>query len=92
MRKERLAKPEAVKRFRREIKATAALAHANVVMAYDADQSGDVHFFAMEYVDGVTLDHLVGDKGPLPARRRLRVCSPGRPRTPARPRTRTGPP
>jgi eukaryotic-like serine/threonine-protein kinase len=66
MRRERLANPEAVKRFRREIKASAALAHENVVMAYDADQSGDVHFFAMEYVDGVTLDRLVGDKGTLP--------------------------
>jgi len=66
MRRERLANPEAVKRFRREIKASATLAHENVVMAYDADQSGNVHFFAMEYVDGNTLDSLVRDKGPLP--------------------------
>lgn len=66
MRKERLANPEAVKRFRREIKASAVLAHENVVLAYDADQSGEVHFFAMEFVDGVTLDRLVQDKGPLP--------------------------
>jgi serine/threonine protein kinase len=66
MRKERLANPEAVKRFRREIKASAVLAHENVVLAYDADQSGEVHFFAMEFVDGVTLDRLVQEKGPLP--------------------------
>jgi serine/threonine protein kinase len=66
MRREKLANPEAVKRFRREIKASAALAHENVVMAYDADQSGDVHFFAMEYVDGTTLDKYVQEKGPLP--------------------------
>jgi len=66
MRRERMANPEAVKRFRREIKASASLAHENVVMAYDADQSGDVHFFAMEFVDGTTLDRLVRDKGPLP--------------------------
>src|SRR5437588_4216911 len=38
----------------------------NVVRAYDADQSGDVHFFAMEFVDGTTLDRLVRDRGPLP--------------------------
>jgi serine/threonine protein kinase len=66
MRREKLANAEAVRRFRREIKASAALAHDNVVMAYDADQSGDVHFFAMEYVDGTTLDRYVQEKGPLP--------------------------
>src|SRR4051812_30781984 len=66
MRKEKMANPEAVKRFRREIRAAATLAHENVVMAYDADQSDDVHFFAMEFVDGTTLDRLVRNKGPLP--------------------------
>jgi serine/threonine protein kinase len=66
MRKEKMANPEAVKRFRREIRAAASLAHENVVRAYDADQSGDVHFFAMEFVDGTTLDRLVRDQGPLP--------------------------
>lgn len=66
MRREKLKNPEAVKRFRREIKASASLAHENVVMAYDADQSGDVHFFAMEFVDGATLDRIVQEKGPLP--------------------------
>jgi eukaryotic-like serine/threonine-protein kinase len=66
MRKEKLAKPDAVKRFQREIRAAATLAHENVVMAYDADQAGDVHFFAMEFVDGTTLDQMVKDRGPLP--------------------------
>jgi serine/threonine protein kinase len=66
MRKEKLAKPQSVKRFHREIRAVATLAHENVVMAYDADQSGDVHFFAMEFVDGTTLERLVEEKGPLP--------------------------
>ena len=66
MRKEKLAKPESVKRFHREIRAVATLRHENVVMAYDADQAGDRHFFAMEFVDGTTLDQLVQDRGPLP--------------------------
>jgi eukaryotic-like serine/threonine-protein kinase len=66
MRREKLDNPEAVKRFRREIKASATLAHENVVMAYDADQSGDMHFFAMEYVDGATLEKFVDKHGPLP--------------------------
>jgi serine/threonine protein kinase len=66
MRKEKLANAEAVRRFHREIRAAAALAHENVVMAFDADQAGDVHFFAMEFVDGTTLDRYVREKGPLP--------------------------
>ena len=66
MRKEKLAKPGSVKRFQREIRAAATLAHENVVMAYDADQSGDVHYFAMEFVDGTTLDQMVKDRGPIP--------------------------
>ncbi len=35
-------------------------------MAYDADQLGDLHFFAMEFVDGIDLAKLVKKKGPLP--------------------------
>ncbi|HVK10209.1 MAG TPA: serine/threonine-protein kinase [Gemmataceae bacterium] len=66
MRRERMANPESVKRFRREIRAAASLSHENVVLAYDADQSGEVHFFAMEYVDGPNLDAHVRTKGPLP--------------------------
>lgn len=66
IRRERLANPSAVRRFRREIRAAAALAHDNVVLAYDADQVGDIHFFAMEYVDGTNLDRLVHENGRRP--------------------------
>lgn len=68
IRKQRLANPEAVRRFRREILAVAQLSHPNVVMAYDADQAGDVHFFAMEYVDGIDLTRWVRERGVLPVR------------------------
>lgn len=65
IRKERLSSGDAVKRFQREIQASAHLAHENVVMAYDADQCGDRHFFAMEYVDGTNLARLVKENGPM---------------------------
>jgi serine/threonine protein kinase len=68
IRRERLTNREAVRRFQREIQAAAQLAHPKVVLAYDADQIGDIHFFAMEYVDGIDLGRLVRDKGPLPIR------------------------
>jgi eukaryotic-like serine/threonine-protein kinase len=66
IRKERLSSPDAVRRFLREIMAAAHLTHENVVMAYDADQAGDRHFFAMEFIDGTNLARLVREKGPLP--------------------------
>jgi formylglycine-generating enzyme required for sulfatase activity/tRNA A-37 threonylcarbamoyl transferase component Bud32 len=66
VRKERLARPNAVARFHREIRAAAQLNHPNIVLAYDADQIGDAHFFTMEYVDGVDLAAIVNQSGPLP--------------------------
>jgi hypothetical protein len=61
-----LACPDFVERFRREVKAVARLAHPNIVHAYDADHSGEVHFLVMEYVEGSSLDRVVARRGPLP--------------------------
>ncbi len=66
IRKERLEDNEAVKRFHREIRAAAQLAHPNVVRAFDADQVGGTHIFVMEFIEGMDLARLVKDKGPLP--------------------------
>ena len=66
IRKERLAHEESVRRFRREAQAAARLTHPNIVLVHDFDQSGDTHFIAMEYVEGVTLQLLVEQRGPLP--------------------------
>jgi serine/threonine protein kinase len=66
IRKERLQKANAVRRFHREVRAAAQLDHPNVVHAYDAGQAGDVHYFVMEYVEGIDLNKLVHQNGPLP--------------------------
>ncbi|MCH7726531.1 MAG: protein kinase [Planctomycetes bacterium] len=57
--------PEAVQRFRREVRAAARLSHENIVMAYDADEAEGVHFLVMELVDGSDFQRLVNRKGPL---------------------------
>jgi serine/threonine protein kinase len=57
---------EAVQRFYQEIQAAGQLSHPNVVSAYDAGPIGPTHFFAMEYVEGVDLEELVQETGPLP--------------------------
>ncbi len=56
----------AIERFSREARAAAALDHPNIVHIFDVGQQGTVHFLAMEYIDGQTLDHLVTTTGPLP--------------------------
>jgi serine/threonine-protein kinase len=67
IRQDRLSRDaEAVKRFQREARAAAQLSHPNVVIVYDADQVGDRHYIAMEYVDGTDLARLVKEHGPLP--------------------------
>jgi serine/threonine protein kinase len=48
--KERLDHPQAVKRFRREVQAAAALNHPSIVLAFDAYQCGRTHFLTMEYI------------------------------------------
>lgn len=69
--KSHLANPKSVKRFYQEIEAAAKLSHPNVVMAYDAGQYQDTHYFAMEYVEGVDLGQLIKDSGPMPV---LHAC------------------
>ncbi len=46
---------EFIKRFEREAKIAAKLAHNNIVNAIDAGQVDGNHFFVMEYVEGATI-------------------------------------
>jgi CheY-like chemotaxis protein len=64
--KKHLTNPDGIRRFYQEIQAAAQLSHRNIVLAYDAGQCGDTHYFAMEYVEGVDLNRKVQQVGPLP--------------------------
>ncbi len=47
-------------RFRNEAKAVGRIQHPGVVAIYDFGEDGDITFIAMEYVDGRTLDDILG--------------------------------
>ncbi len=66
IRQDRLQHAEAVRRFRREAQAAARLHHPNIVQVFDSDHTGDTHYLVMEYVEGMTLERLVNEGGPLP--------------------------
>ncbi len=62
-----------IRRFQREIKATARLSHPNIVTALDAHDAGGTHFLVMEYVDGRNLMDVVRAHGPLPLEESVRI-------------------
>lgn len=54
-------------RFMREARALARLSHPGIVAVHDFGRAGDFHYFVMEFVDGVTLRHLLTTARPTPA-------------------------
>lgn len=71
---ENLARDEDLqRRFLREARLAARLAHPNVVRVFDVGEDDGRPFIAMEYVEGETLAELVAQRAPLPAAEAARL-------------------
>ena len=66
IRPDRAGDPKNLRRFEREVQATATLTHPNTIQIYDYGHAEDgTFYYVMEYLPGVTLEELVKCEGPL---------------------------
>jgi len=66
--------PKLVERFEREVQLTSQLTHPNTISVYDYGRTPDgTFYYAMEYLDGLTLHELVTEDGPQPPGRVARL-------------------
>jgi serine/threonine-protein kinase len=69
-----VANDEMLARFDREVKLASQLMHPNTVEVFDYGRTPEGQpFYAMEFLDGLTLQQLVEAHGPLPAARAAHV-------------------
>ncbi len=64
-----------VERFTRESRVAAALNHPNIIHIYDAGQSDNLLYFAMEFISGPTVSHLLKQKGRLPVHNAVDIAA-----------------
>jgi predicted Ser/Thr protein kinase len=66
--------PIARERFKREAQAAAGLKHENIVKIHRVAEDGGVPFMEMEYLEGVSLEDHLKNKGQLPIAEALRIA------------------
>ena len=65
---------EMLERFRREVQLTARLTHPHTITIYDYGRTPDgLFYYAMELLDGASLQEVVDATGPQPVRRVVRI-------------------
>ena len=65
---------DAIARFEREVQLTSQLSHPNTVVIYDYGRTPDgVFYYAMELIEGASLEQIIHATGPMPAGRVIHV-------------------
>jgi len=62
-------------RFLREARAAASVRHPNVASVFHLGRTGSSYFYAMEFVEGETLDHLIKRSGRLNVKLALEIAT-----------------
>ena len=65
--------PQALNRFEREARAASALNHPNICTVYEIDEKDDLHFIAIELIEGQTLKDRIAS-GPLEIPQALKIA------------------
>ena len=63
--------PDLLERFHREAKSAGLLQHPNIVTVYELAESDGSPFIAMEYLEGESLEQVIGSRLPLPLAQKL---------------------
>src|SRR5262249_2246675 len=62
-------------RFLREARAAASVRHPNVASVFHLGKTGQNYFYAMEFVEGETLEHLIKRSGQLEVKLALEIAT-----------------
>jgi serine/threonine protein kinase len=62
-------------RFLREARAAASVRHPNVASVFHLGRTGENYFYAMEFVDGETLEHLIRRSGRIEVKLALEITA-----------------
>jgi serine/threonine-protein kinase len=73
LRPELASQPQVVERFRSEAVTLAKLQHANIATLYNFMRQGDSFIMVLEFVRGVTLDHVIQQRGAIPVEQAIPI-------------------